>query len=240
MFVKVTSSGPRRYVQLVESNRDDAGRVKKRTVATLGRLDQLSGELDTVINGLLKVAGREAAIAQVGAASALAAPPLSFEAARALGNVWTLTELWKELGFSDLRRVFGRTRHTIDVEALIRIMVLNRLCDPDSKLGMLRWLQAVALPDVEIQESASGLEESVKSRGQVLHCNARRPTLRVSGMMRMLGSTPGVAGVIAGVRSCIATPPRLVRHPCGAQCQVLPVASNRSTASRAVMIGMPA
>ena len=152
MFVKVTSSGPRRYVQLVESYRDDAGRVKKRTVATLGRLDQLSGELDTVINGLLKVAGREAAIAQVGAASALAAPSLSFEAARALGNVWTLTELWKELGFSDLRRVFGRTRHTIDVEALIRIMVLNRLCDPDSKLGVLRWLQTVALPDVEIKE----------------------------------------------------------------------------------------
>ena len=152
MFVKITSSGPRRYVQLVESYRDDAGRVKKRTVATLGRLDQLSGELDTVINGLLKVAGREAAIAQVGAASALAEPSLSFEAARALGNVWTLTELWKELGFSDMRRVFGRTRHTIDVEALIRIMVLNRLCDPDSKLGVLRWLQTVALPDVDFKE----------------------------------------------------------------------------------------
>ena len=152
MFVKVTSSGPRRYVQLVESYRDDAGRVKKRTVATLGRLDQLSGELDSVIDGLLKVAGREPVVAQVAAASAVAAPSLSFETARALGNVWTLTELWKELGFSDLRRVFRRTRHTIDVEALIRIMVLNRLCDPDSKLGVLRWLQTVALPDVEVKE----------------------------------------------------------------------------------------
>ena len=48
MFVKVTTSGSRRYVQLVESYRDDAGRVKKRTVATLGRLDQLTGELDSV------------------------------------------------------------------------------------------------------------------------------------------------------------------------------------------------
>ena len=68
-----------------------------------------------------------------------------------MGNVWALTELWKELGFSDLRRVFRRTRHTIDVEALIRIMVLNRLCDPDSKLGVLRWLQTVALPDIEVK-----------------------------------------------------------------------------------------
>ena len=148
MFVKITNSGPRRYVQLVESYRDDAGRVKKRTVATLGRLDQLTGELDSVIDGLLKVTGRTPMPAQL----PLPEPSLSFEAARTLGDVWALTELWKELGFSDLRRVFGRTRHTIDVEALIRIMVLNRLCDPDSKLGVLRWLQTVALPDMEVSE----------------------------------------------------------------------------------------
>jgi len=147
MYVKVTTSGPRRYVQLIESFRDDDGRVKKRTVATLGRADQLSGELDSVIDGLLKVAGREPAKL----VPAISATSLTFESARALGNVWTLTEIWKELGFSDLRRVFRRTRHTIDVEALIRIMVLNRLCDPDSKLGVLRWLQTVALPDIEVQ-----------------------------------------------------------------------------------------
>jgi transposase len=147
MYVKVTTSGPRRYVQLIESYRDDAGRVKKRTVATLGRADQLSGELDSVIDGLLKVAGREPAKL----VPAISASSLTFESARALGNVWTLTEIWKELGFCDLRRVFRRTRHTIDVEALIRIMVLNRLCDPDSKLGVLRWLQTVALPDIEVK-----------------------------------------------------------------------------------------
>lgn len=147
MYVKVTTSGPRRYVQLIESFRDDDGRVRKRTVATLGRADQLSGELDSVIDGLLKVAGRE----PVKSAPAISASSLTFESARSLGSVWTLTEIWKELGFSDLRRVFRRTRHTIDVEALIRIMVLNRLCDPDSKLGVLRWLQTVALPDIEVK-----------------------------------------------------------------------------------------
>ena len=145
MFVKITTSGPRRYVQLVESYRDDAGLVKKRTVATLGRLDQLGEELDSVIDGLLKVRGR-APMPQ-----AAPAPTLSFEPSRTLGDVWALTELWKELGFSDLRRVFKRTRHTIDVEALIRIMVLNRLCDPDSKLGVLRWLETVALPDMQVK-----------------------------------------------------------------------------------------
>ena len=33
MFVKITASGSRQYVQLVESYRDEAGSVKKRTVA---------------------------------------------------------------------------------------------------------------------------------------------------------------------------------------------------------------
>ena len=141
MHVKLTTSGGRRYVQLVESYRDEAGRVKKRTVATLGRAEQVDGSLDAVINGLLKITGRE----PMGVKPP--APTVSFESARALGNVWALTELWKSLGFSDLRRVFRRTRRTTDVEALIRLMVLNRLCDPESKLGVLRWVQTVALPD---------------------------------------------------------------------------------------------
>lgn len=142
MYVKITQSGPRRYVQLVESYRDATGRVKKRTVATLGRLERLSGDLDSVINGLLKATGREALCDSP-------PPAVRFESARALGDVWALNELWHELGFHQLRQVFRTTRHQIDVEALIRVMVFNRLCDPDSKLGMLRWLETVALSGIE-------------------------------------------------------------------------------------------
>lgn len=145
MYVKITRSGPRRYVQLLESFRDENGRVKKRTVANLGRLDEIDGALDSVINGLLKVSGR----------APMASPPvpqaMTFESARAFGDVWALTELWKQLGFSELRRVFRKTRHTTDVEALIRVMVFNRLCNPDSKLGVLRWLETVALPEIEVK-----------------------------------------------------------------------------------------
>ncbi|MDQ5846325.1 MAG: IS1634 family transposase [Acidobacteriota bacterium] len=141
MFIKVTHSGPRRYVQLVEAYRDDKGRPKQRTVATLGRLDQLGCELESVISGLMRVTGKS-----------LPEPPpvpvVTFEPARDFGDVWALTELWNSLGFDRLRKTFRPTRHTIDVEALIRVMVLNRLCDPDSKLGVLRWLQTVTLPGV--------------------------------------------------------------------------------------------
>ena len=144
MFIKVTHSGPRRYVQLVEAYRDDEGRPKQRTVATLGRLDQLGCELESVISGLMRVTGKSLP-------EPPPAPEVAFEPARDFGDVWALTELWNSLGFDRLRKPFRPTRHTINVEALIRVMVLNRLCDPDSKLGVLRWLQTVTLPGVMAQ-----------------------------------------------------------------------------------------
>lgn len=144
MFLKITRSGPRQYLQLVEAFRDDAGKAKHRTLVTLGRLDQLTESLDSVISGLLKVTGRPDFLnAQL--------PAIEFESARALGNVWALNELWESLGFGELRRVFRKTRHSIDVEALIRVMVFNRLCDPESKLGVLRWLETVAMPGIEVE-----------------------------------------------------------------------------------------
>jgi len=143
MFLKITRSGPRQYLQLVEAFRDDVGKAKHRTLVTLGRLDQLTDSLDSVISGLLKVTGRPDFLnADL--------PAVEFESARALGNVWALNELWQSLGFGELRRVFRKTRHNIDVEALLRTMVFNRLCDPESKLGVLRWLETVAMPDVDV------------------------------------------------------------------------------------------
>jgi transposase len=144
MFIKVTRSGSRQYVQLVEAYRDDAGKARHRTVATLGRLDQMADSLDSVIAGLLKVTGRSPEILVPPAP-----PAIEFESARALGDTWALTELWQSLGFGELRRVFRKTRHATDIEALIRVMVLNRLCNPDSKLGVLRWLETVAIPGVK-------------------------------------------------------------------------------------------
>lgn len=147
MFIKVTRRGPNHYVQLVEAYRDPTGKPKQRTLATLGRLDQLNTELNSVISGLQRVTGQT----PTAPVAPLMPPSLSFDAARDFGDVYTLTELWNALGFDGLRKVFRHTRHSIDVEALIRVMVFNRLCDPDSKLGVLRWLQTVALPGTSLQ-----------------------------------------------------------------------------------------
>ena len=141
MFIKVTSSGGRSYVQLVESFRNEAGQPRQRTVATLGRLDEAGGSVDSLLNGLLRVTGR--------AASSQTAPQVKFESALALGDVWALTQIWNELGFGSLASVFRRARYTNPVEHALRVMVFNRLCDPESKLGVLRWLETVSVPEVD-------------------------------------------------------------------------------------------
>jgi hypothetical protein len=41
MFVKITTSGPRQYVKLVEAFRDASGMPRQRVIATLGRLESI-------------------------------------------------------------------------------------------------------------------------------------------------------------------------------------------------------
>lgn len=142
MFTKLTRSGGRTYVQLVESFRDEFGRPRQRTVCTLGRLDEAGGQVDSLLKGLLRAKGMPASMAD--------SPQVSFESALALGDVWALDQLWKELGLDALAGVFRKARYTTPVEHAIRAMVFNRLCDAESKLGVLRWLQTVSMPQINV------------------------------------------------------------------------------------------
>ncbi len=54
-------------------------------------------------------------------------------------------------------RLSSRTLHAIDVEALVRLMVFNRLCDPSSKLGVLRWLETVSMPAYPPRPSSNSI-----------------------------------------------------------------------------------
>ena len=141
MFIKLTRSGGHTYAQLVESFRDEHGKPRQRTVATIGRVDETDGQVDSLLSGLLRAKGRSL--------GDTAAPQVRFESALALGDVWALDQLWHELGFDGLSSVFRRARFTTPVEHAVRVMVFNRLCDPDSKLGVLRWLQTVSMPGID-------------------------------------------------------------------------------------------
>ena len=141
MFVKLTRSGPRTYVKLVESYRDDAGASRQRVVATLGRLEQVrSGGADALVRGLHRVIdGQEPQ-----------APTVRFAPALAIGDTWMLHALWHKLGWDEaFRRVLRNAHGAFDAERLLRVMVFNRLCDATSKLGVLRWLEGTRVPGVD-------------------------------------------------------------------------------------------
>jgi hypothetical protein len=141
MFVKLARSRGHTYAQIVESFRDDNGQPRQRHLLTLGRVDENNGQVDKVLQALLKARGHGPVDT--------ATPQLHFESALALGDVWALDQLWRELGFDCLAGVFRRARFSTAVEQAIRVMVFNRLCDADSKLGTLRWLQTVCMPGVD-------------------------------------------------------------------------------------------
>ena len=149
MFIKLTRSGGHQYVQLVESYRNEAGKPRQRTVASVGRLDEAGGAVDSLLAGLLRATGRD-----VDARSPAEQAPadIRFDSSLAYGDVFALDSLWRELGFSELSTVLRPARLSFDAEALVRAMVFNRLCDATSKLGLLRWLQTTWLPGVDAAE----------------------------------------------------------------------------------------
>lgn len=146
MFVKITRSGGRSYVKLVEAFRDDAGQPRQRVVATLGRLEQVrAGAANALVHGLRRVAGDPATASPTSELDAM-----RFSNALSVGDTWLLTALWHRLGFGDaFRRVLRNGRTSFDCERLLRVMVFNRLCDASSKLGVLRWLEMSRVPAVD-------------------------------------------------------------------------------------------
>ena len=143
MFVKLARARGHTYAQIVQSYRDANGQPRQRNLLTLGRVDENNGQIDKMLQTLLKARG-------LGGVDT-ATPQVQFESALALGDVWALDQLWRETGFDCLAGVFRRARFSTAVEQAIRVMVFNRLCDADSKLGVLRWLQTVSMPQVDVQ-----------------------------------------------------------------------------------------
>ena len=141
MFVKLTRSGSRSYVKLVEAYRDDRGVSRQRVVATLGRLEQVrTGAADALVRGLHRVIDGEE----------LQAPSVRFAPALAVGDTWMLHALWHKLGWGEaFRRVLRNAHGAFDAERLLRVMVFNGLCDATSKLGVLRWLEGTRVPGVD-------------------------------------------------------------------------------------------
>ena len=94
MFTRISRSGGRAYLQLVESYRNEEGQPRQRVIANFGRLDKLSSkDLDPLIDGLQRALGRSTSTPRV-------LPPSS----RATSGVPSLYCLFHER-IADQRRV---------------------------------------------------------------------------------------------------------------------------------------
>ncbi len=144
MYIRASRSGGHTYLRLVESYRDKSGQVRQRQIAQLGRADKLKEkDVEGLIGSLRRLTGRE--MPEPGTPE--------FEAAQEVGGPWVLQELWRTLDLDEgLKRALRSSRRGFDAEALLRVMVFNRLCDPDCKLGVLRWLETVVMPGMETEE----------------------------------------------------------------------------------------
>ena len=149
MFVRLKRSGrhgaTHEYLQIVESFRE-AGRVRQRLVATLGRRDQIvaSGALDGLLVSLAKFSERLRVVEQVRSEG------IHAHRARSWGPALVFRRLWEAQGLAEIlgRLADGRQFH-FDVERTTFALALQRLCAPGSDLAGAGWLRTVECPGFE-------------------------------------------------------------------------------------------
>ena len=126
-----------RHLQIAESFRDPAKGNEPRTriLAHLGTVEGLGEEqIEKLIAGLRRAIGREP--------ESSSPPQLLF--AQDYGHVHAVSGAWNLLGLSAALEQAGiKGDTTFDAATLIRMLVVNRLCDPCSKLALLDWLDSV-------------------------------------------------------------------------------------------------
>src|SRR3972149_6293581 len=127
-------------VHLCESYRDPGkgGKPRSRVVYNLGPLDKLGMDaVRKLASGFRKVAGGETTDGTV----------ISFPEGEDFGHIYALDRTWKSIGFSEALLEAGIAGDAeYPVTELVRLMGINRICDPCSKLALLDWMEGVPVP----------------------------------------------------------------------------------------------
>jgi len=154
--VKTSSGKIEEYVRIVESYRE-GGAQKQRVVAHLGNINSLKSDAKKLVNGLLRVVGEK---------SLTFASEGRLLRAKEYGVRFVVEALWDELGFNILvKKHLRQSKADLDYSRWIRMMVANKLSDPESKLGIFRWLHRVWWPGHGFQEEV--LNESLNPEKQL-------------------------------------------------------------------------
>ena len=145
MFVRIKKSGGYGYLQIVHNERCD-GKVRQRTIATLGRADRLleDGVIDALTASFAKFSLHTAVLTAHREGRIPAAEAVRF------GPVAVFEKLWKQLGMPRIivSLLEGR-RFEMPVERAIFVTVLHRLFAPGSDRAAESWSRRYAIEGVE-------------------------------------------------------------------------------------------
>ncbi|MCD6161570.1 MAG: IS1634 family transposase, partial [candidate division Zixibacteria bacterium] len=144
MFIRTSSStrNGKTYTtaQIVEGYRTADGKVRQKILFNLGSVEKLlKRDIDNLINGFLRLKGQTSP-----------AESDVILSSKHFGHIWAAMMLFKELQITKtLRKAAQQTKTEFDLVKHIQLMVLNRLDDPQSKLGLLSWCEDVYLPSID-------------------------------------------------------------------------------------------
>ena len=148
------------YFQLAHNVRNPrTGKPLAQIIHNFGRADQVNRDsLVRLCRSIARVCG--VAIQDTGTAAGEAASsqsqaslPIDVKLLRTLelGPVLALEALWERLGIAAaLQKIIKQHGYRVDYERALFAMAANRLCEPESKLGVWdRWLSKVYLPSCQ-------------------------------------------------------------------------------------------
>jgi len=147
------------YYQLAHNERHPVtGKPVARIIHSFGRADELNRDhLVRLCQSIARVCGAQvidplAETEDISLPGALGLPKdLKLIRTLTFGTPLVIEALWERLGIGDLFRHIGKAQKLrVPYERALLAMVTNRLCEPESKLGVWdRWLKKVYMPSCE-------------------------------------------------------------------------------------------
>ena len=157
MFLRKVTIGGKQYIRLVENYRED-GKVKQRFLATLGRVDQISKQ--QALNMIEKLR------AWYDVDDVVNMSNVESTVIKNYGAKLVVDKLFEEYELDEyLSKVDKKVRY--DLESMIKLMVMNRLLEPKSKLGIYNELDYYGIEDVELHQIYRSLDILAQKKEEI-------------------------------------------------------------------------
>jgi hypothetical protein len=136
MYIRTKKSGKNRYLQVIQSYRDEKGRPRQKVIGTLGKVEDCENEgvIDSLMTSLARFDNKALLILT-------GKEDISADAVR-IGPGIICEHLWKELGIGAvIKNILARTerKFEFDVERAIFLTVMHRLFSGGSDRAAERW-----------------------------------------------------------------------------------------------------